>query len=141
MSPNKLVLTKRIASFSAIVAHGFIIFVASGVFYFPASPAQAQAGASNAHVVVGHWRKTTIQFESPVDDNLVLHPDGTAQSWTATASGRTPVTAGLWRIDGNILTLAVPGGGQMSQPFFIHEGQLVYPNIENRRGFWERVGR
>ena len=43
-----------------------------------ASPALAQDGAE----LVGHWRKTTIVFESPRDEHLILYPNSTYENWT-----------------------------------------------------------
>ncbi len=89
----------------------------------------------------GHWRNTTITFGSPIDVNLLLRADGLYQRWTVTASGRSPVEAGRWTISGKELQLLTPSGEREAMPFTLHQGQLVYPNIPNQRGFWERVGR
>jgi hypothetical protein len=96
------------------------------------------APSENAKVLIGHWRKTTIVFESPKDEHLVLHPDGTAENWTATASERSEPTTGRWSVDGKILKL-VFGENENARPFTIYEGQLVFPNIQGRRQFWEKI--
>ena len=100
---------------------------------------QAQTMPEAAQVVVGHWRKTTIVYEQPRDEHLVLNADGTARRWTVTATDRSDVVTGRWRIDGKLLAFAADGHAERSSPFFMHEGQLVYPNIPNQRGFWDRV--
>jgi len=42
-------------------------------------------------------------------------------------------------VEGKTLTLAF-GDNENSSPFTLYEGQLVLPNIPNRRGFWEKIG-
>jgi hypothetical protein len=118
-----------------------------GVIVLPASAADReiipyQAGtealSENAKVLVGHWRKTTIVFESPRDEHLVLRDDGTAENWVVTASSRTETTTGRWSVEGKTLKLSL-GENEVSSPFTIYEGQLVFPNIPNRRQFWEKI--
>jgi hypothetical protein len=89
--------------------------------------------------LTGHWRSTTIVFESPRDEHLVLRVDGTAETWIVTASDRTPVTRGRWRNQGTTLTVDWADGRQWSQPFTFFEGQLVFPNVANQRQFWEAI--
>ena len=96
------------------------------------------APSENTNRLVGHWRKTTIVFESPKDEHLVLHPDGTAEDWTVTAESRTEPITGHWVVEGKTLTLSF-GDNQNSQPFTFYEEQLVFPNIPNRRGIWEKI--
>lgn len=84
--------------------------------------------------LIGHWRATTIQFESPIDTHLVLRGDGTVEVWEVTAGGRGEKTTGRWSVDGK--TLVLDG---TARPFTFHEGKLVYPNIENSRVFYERI--
>jgi len=103
----------------------------------PAAP--KNAAPSRGQDLTGHWRSTTISFERARDENLVLRADGTAETWTATASGRTPMTRGRWSSQGTSLRIDWEDGSQRSQPFTFHEGQLVFPNIANRRKFWERI--
>jgi hypothetical protein len=95
----------------------------------------------NAGALVGHWRKTTIAFGEPRDENLVLRANGSAERWVVTARSRTPVASGLWRVDDKVLTVQIEGQQPMSLPFTFYQGQLVFPNIQNRRGFWEKIGR
>ena len=89
--------------------------------------------------LTGHWRSTRILFDSPNDEHLVLHPDGTAETWTVTASGRSQPTRGRWTSQGRTLSVDWEDGRQWSQPFTFHEGQLVFPNVPNRRQFWELI--
>ena len=94
---------------------------------------------SRAPTLVGHWRSTTISFESPRDEHLVVREDGTAETWIVTASSRTPVTRGRWIAKGTTLNVDWEDGRRWGQPFTFHEGQLVFPNIPNRRQFWEAM--
>jgi len=96
------------------------------------------ASAPNSQQLIGHWRKTTIGYTGPVDEHLVLHSDGTVENWIVTAYERRDPVTGHWSIDGKMLTLSF-GGNDRSSPFTFHEGQLVFPNIPNRRGFWEKI--
>ena len=92
----------------------------------------------NTKVLVGHWRNTTTMFENTKDTNLVLDANGTSAIWEVTASSRSQATKGTWNVKGKILTIVI-NGETASSPFTIYQGQLVYPNIPNQRGFWERV--
>jgi hypothetical protein len=47
-------------------------------------------------------------------------------------------SAGHWSVEGKTLTLSF-GGSDGSSPFTFYESQLVFPNIPNRRGFWEKI--
>ena len=99
---------------------------------------KSDAPSENPSPLVGHWRKTTIVFETPKDEHLVLHADGTAEDWTVTAESRTEPITGHWVVEGKTLTLSF-GDNQNSQPFTFYEEQLVFPNIPNRRGIWEKI--
>jgi hypothetical protein len=92
-----------------------------------------------AQELAGHWRKTTIVFESPRDEHLILNADSTFQNWTVTADETGTPLAGQWEANGNMLTFHIEGSEDQSSPFTFFEGQLVYPNIEGGRGFWDRV--
>jgi hypothetical protein len=94
---------------------------------------------SRAPGLIGHWRKTEIIFDSPRDEHLVLHDGGAAETWTATASGRTPATRGRWSAQGTTLSVSWEDGRQWGQPFTFFDGQLVFPNIPNQRQFWEQI--
>lgn len=98
----------------------------------------SDASSDNKQQLVGHWRKTTIVFESPKDEHLVLNADGTAENWVVTAESRSEPVTGRWSVEGKTLTLSF-GENENSKPFTFHEGQLVFPNIPKRRGFWEKV--
>jgi hypothetical protein len=101
--------------------------------------------SDNARALVGHWRKTTVIYESVKDEHLVFHADGTVDNWVVTVSGpyegrtsRTGTTTGHWIVEGKLLKIDW-GDKQSSRPFFFHMGQLVLPNIPNNRKFWDRV--
>ena len=97
------------------------------------------ADDANPDALVGHWRKTTIQHTGPRDEHLVLGADGTMADWIVTAESRTEPVSGAWRVDGKVLTISVDGRVTASQPFTFYQGQLVFPNVQNRRGFWEKI--
>jgi hypothetical protein len=92
----------------------------------------------NASALIGHWRKTTIGYTGPIDEHLLLHSNGTVENWTVTAYERREAVTGHWSVEGKILTLSF-GGNDRSNPFTFYQGQLVFPNISNRRGFWEKI--
>ena len=94
--------------------------------------------SENSNALIGHWRKTTIGYTGPIDEHLVLHVDGTVENWTVTASERREPVTGHWNVEGKTLILSF-GGNDRSSPFTFYKGQLVFPNIENRRGFWEKI--
>ena len=107
----------------------------------PERPQLAEPISESARVLVGHWRKTTIVFEQPKDEHLVLYASGTAENWVVTASSRSMTTTGTWNVEGKMLNLLLEGHGHISQPFTIYEEQLAFPNIPNRRRFWEKIVR
>jgi hypothetical protein len=107
----------------------------SGVIAFQES---GDASSDNKQQLIGHWRKTTIVFESPKDEHLVLNADGTAENWVVTAESRSEPVTGRWSVEGKTLTLSF-GENENAHPFTFHEGQLVFPNIPKRRGFWEKI--
>jgi hypothetical protein len=127
-----------------------ILFVTCASLAFAASASLAAESAiitfqggdnvasENTKRLIGHWRKTTIVFESPKDEHLVLHADGTAENWTVTADSRSAPITGRWSVEGKTLTLSF-GDNEHSNPFTFYQGQLVFPNIPNRRGFWEKI--
>ncbi|HEU0275659.1 MAG TPA: hypothetical protein VFQ83_14125 [Candidatus Udaeobacter sp.] len=94
--------------------------------------------SENSSELVGHWRKTTIGYTGPIDEHLVLHSNGTVENWTVTAYERREPVTGHWSVEGKTLTLSF-GGNDRSNPFTFYQGQLVFPNIPNRRGFWEKI--
>jgi hypothetical protein len=116
------------AAFSAEAADSAIITFQEG----------SDASSENAKVLIGHWRKTTIDFVGPRDEHLVLHADGTAENWSVTADKRDEPTTGRWSVESKTLTLSF-GDNENSRPFTIYHGQLVFPNIPNRRQFWEKI--
>jgi len=94
--------------------------------------------SENSNALIGHWRKTTISYTGPLDEHLVLHVDGTVENWTATAYERREPVTGHWNVEGKTLTLSF-GGNDRSSPFAVYQGQLVFPNIPNRGGCWEKI--
>ena len=94
--------------------------------------------SENSNALIGHWRKTTISYTGPIDEHLVLHVDGTVENWTTTAHERREPVTGHWNVEGKTLILSF-GGNDRSNPFTFYQGQLVFPNIPNRRGFWEKI--
>jgi hypothetical protein len=107
----------------------------SGIVTFQAGD---DASSENTKRLIGHWRKTTIVFGSPKDEHLVLRADGAAENWVVTADSRSEPVTGRWSVEGKTLTLSL-GDNENSSPFTFYEGQLVFPNIPNRRGFWEKI--
>jgi hypothetical protein len=119
-----------LTSCAAFVFAAFSIKVAdSGIITFQESSAPS---SENASVLIGHWRKTTIGYTGPIDEHLVLHVDGTVENWTVTAYERREPVAGHWSVEGKTLTLSF-GGSDRSNPFTLYQGQLIFPNIPNRR--------
>jgi hypothetical protein len=107
----------------------------SGIITFQEGNATS---SENSNALIGHWRKTTISYTGPLDEHLVLHVDGTVENWTATAYERREPVTGHWNVEGKNLILSICGNYR-SSPFTFYQGQLVFPNIPNRRGFWEKI--
>jgi hypothetical protein len=132
-------LSRKITWLAHCAAFAFATFsiraADSGIIRFQESSAPS---SENATALVGHWRKTTISYTGPIDEHLVLHPNGTVENWTATAYERREPVTGHCSVEGKTLTLSF-GGNDRSNPFTFYQGQLVLPNIPNRRGFWEKI--
>lgn len=133
-----LYILRQSGRFPRFLIFGLLVFFASSIWHDPIVFAQG-ASPESANVLIGHWRKTTIIFGSVQDTNLVLRPDGIAEKWIVTVSRRTGKTTGRWGIDGRTLMLVFGEGDQASAPYTIHQGKLVFPNIQNNRGFWDRI--
>jgi len=120
-----------------VVSFGFVSAVAtgSGIIAFQEP---SDASSDSKQQLVGHWRKTTIVFESPKDEHLLLNADGTAENWVVTAESRSEPVMGRWTVEGKTLTLSF-NDKENAKPFTFYQGQLVFPNIPNRRGFWEKI--
>jgi hypothetical protein len=128
--------TALIAQCAAFVVIAFSANAAdSRIITFQESSAPS---AVNSSELIGHWRKTTIGYTGPIDEHLVLHSNGTVENWTVMAYERREPVTGHWSVEGKTLTLSF-GGDDRSSPFTFYEGQLVLPNIPNRRGFWEKI--
>ncbi len=115
-------------------------------FAFASAAARGQGAApppaaSRPAQLVGHWRKTRIIAGQPIDEHLILAADGRMSNWTVTATSRGAPHSGLWRVEGKRLMLQLQGEPEADAPYTLHEGQLVLPNIPNRRQFWERLQR
>jgi hypothetical protein len=110
-------------------------FLATGLVVFFVGVALAQDDSA----LVGHWRETRILGlgVGPQDTHLVLAADGTAALWRVTATERSPVTYGTWSSSGNVLSMTFQQ--DENNPFTFYNGQLVYPNIQNRRRFWDKL--
>ena len=130
---------RQISWIARSVAFGFVALSAeaadSGIIKFQEASAPSSANSSE---LVGHWRKTTVSYTGPIDEHLVLHSNGTVENWSVTAYERRESLTGHWNVDGKTLTLSF-GGNDRSNPFTFYQGQLVFPNIPNRRGFWEKI--
>jgi len=107
----------------------------SGIITFQEGNATS---SQNSNALIGHWRKTTIGYTGPIDEHLVLHVDTTVENWTVTAYERREPVEGHWSVEGKTLILSF-GGNDRSNPFTFYQGQLVFPNIPNRRAFWEKI--
>jgi hypothetical protein len=53
------------------------------------------------------------------------------------AESRSEPVIGRWNVEGETLTLSF-GENENSKPFTFYQGQFVFPNIPNRRGFWKK---
>jgi hypothetical protein len=132
-------ISRQIIRLAQCASFAFVAFskdpADSGIITFQESSAPS---SENSSVLIGHWRKTTIGYTGPIDEHLVLHSNGTVENWTVTAYERREPVTGRWSVEGKTLTLSF-GGNDRSSPFTFYEGQLVFPNIPNRRGFWEKI--
>jgi hypothetical protein len=132
-------VSQQIALIAHCVAFVFVAFSARGADSRIIMVQESDAGSSgNSSGLVGHWRKTRIGYTGPIDEHLVLHSNGTVENWTVTAYERRDPVTGHWSVEGKMLTLSF-GGNDRSNPFTFYQGQLVFPNIPNRRGFWEKI--
>jgi hypothetical protein len=135
MKTSHLLLSVVLAQCAVTAFGADCVVTGSGITTFQEN---ANASSDSTHRLIGHWRKTTIVFESPKDEHLVLHADGTAENWVVRAESRSEPVSGRWSVDGKTLTLSF-GEKQNSNPFTFYQGQLVFPNIPNHRGFWEKI--
>ena len=129
----------------------FLLVVAAGIV--PCLFAQ-EAPSAFAYRLVGHWRESVSEQPSigsvelgvyssgARDTHLVLLPNGTGAMWTVReeSRNRTRVTKGYWRCDSKTLLLVSDAGEQyMLGPYTFHNGQLVFPNTQNQRRYWDRI--
>jgi len=97
------------------------------------------ASPSRVEKLIGHWRNTRIVFDSARDEHMVFRGNGVVERWSVTASGRSGTVRGRWATQANILSLDWEDGSQWSRPFTFHDGNLVFPNVQKQRKFWERI--
>lgn len=132
-------VSRKIASITQCAALVFIAFSAkatdSKIITFQESSAPS---SENSSALVGHWRTTRIGYTGPIDEHLVLHSNGTVENWTVTAYERREPVTGHWSVEGKVLTLSF-GGNDRSNPFTFYQGELIFPNIPNRRRNWEKI--
>src|SRR4030095_3455110 len=82
--PDELMKTRQLLgwTFTQYAVFAFGLFSAgtagSGIITFQES---SDASRDSKQQLVGHWRKTTIVFESAKAEHLVLRADGTAGNW------------------------------------------------------------
>jgi hypothetical protein len=126
----------RTAKYASFVFVAFSAEAAgSGIITFQESSAPS---SENASALIGHWRTTRIGYTGPIDEHLVLHSNGTVENWTVTAYERREPVTGHWSVEGKTLTLSF-GGNDRSNPFTFYQGELIFPNIPNRRQNWEKI--
>lgn len=102
--------------------------------------AVAQIGdPGRAQSLVGHWRNTRIVSGGPHDENIVLRANGVVEKWSVTASSRSGIVRGRWETQANILSVDWEDGTKWSGPFTFHQGNLVFPNRQGQRRFWDRL--
>lgn len=111
----------------------------AGLLSLAGLAAAQKPAATRPAVLVGHWRRTRIVMDEPIDDHLTLAADGRMTTWQVTAKSRSTPQPGRWRVEDRQLMLQLQGDEEDGAPYFIHEGRLVFPNIPNRRQFWDRV--
>jgi hypothetical protein len=142
LNPNVVArVIRRSSTAASSIKRRAVDYYASDLDEIPSVTYRVGTGAcpSRALTLVGHWRSTTILFDQPQDEHLVLRPDGTAETWVVTADSKPPVTRGRWRAQGTTLGVDWQDGRQWGQPYTFYQGQLVFPNVPNRRQFWELI--
>jgi len=105
----------------------------------PAAAVAQGADPGRAQSLVGHWRNTQIVFGSARDENIVLRANGVVEKWSVTASSRSSIVRGRWETQANTLSVDWEDGTKWSGPFTFHQGNLVFPNRQGQRRFWDRI--
>jgi len=105
----------------------------------PAAAVAQGADPGRAQSLVGHWRNTQIVFGSARDENIVLRANGVVEKWSVTASSRSSIVRGRWETQANIFSVDWEDGTKWSGPFTFHQGNLVFPNRQGQRRFWDRI--
>ena len=77
--------------------------------------------------------------ESPRRAVRALRPTARPRTGWSPRSIERDVKAGRWAGDGATLNVSWEDGTEWSQAYTFFEGQLVFPNVPNRRRFWERI--
>jgi hypothetical protein len=103
------------------------------------TPEVPRTGGADASGPVGHWRRTYISFGSAFDENLVLNADGTAEKWTASASGKSGPLTGRWSQQSGQLTVRWNDGTELSKPWSYHGRELLLRTSTQRPATWERI--
>src|SRR5438045_8733740 len=99
---RKIILLLNCAAL--VFAASSSLAVESGIITFQGGD---DAASENTKRLIGHWRKTTIVFESPKDEHLVLNADGSAENWVVTADSRSEPVTGRWSVEGKTLTMSL----------------------------------
>ena len=134
-------ITRTLLGFTFAQCAGFALGLisaaaaGSGVITFQES---GEASSDNTQRLIGHWRKTTVVFESPKDEHLILHADGTAENWVVTADSRSEPVMGRWSVEGKKLTLSVRGKPELETVHLLR-GPTRFSKYPKRRGFWEKI--
>src|SRR5438034_8945619 len=95
---RKIILLLNCAAL--VFAASSSLAVESGIITFQGGD---DAASENTKRLFGHWRKTTIVFESAKDEQLVLDAYGIADDWVATADSRGERITGCRRTEGKRL--------------------------------------
>jgi hypothetical protein len=104
-------------------------------------PVLIEAGVASAppSELAGKWRRTELLIDLPQDVYLDLKADGNVTNWVENSGKMQVPRSGKWDTSDGKLVFRYDGFTEESEAYSLYEGQLVYPNVEGRRGFWDRV--
>jgi hypothetical protein len=105
----------------------------------PAAAVAQGADPGRAQSLIGHWRNTRIVFDKARDEHIVVRANGVVEKWSVTASSRSSPVKGRWDTQANTLSIEWEDGTKWSGPFTFHQGNLVFPNRQGQRRFWDRI--
>ncbi len=105
----------------------------------PATAVAQIADPGRAQSLIGHWRNTRIVFDRAHDEHIVLRANGVVEKWSVTASSRSSIVRGRWETQANTLSIDWEDGTKWSGLFTFHQGNLVFPNRQGQRRFWDRI--